>query len=236
MSASEPDAPKAPLKTRIAASFLLVIIRILGRSYRIRISGERGVLLNLLERDSPVILTLWHNRVFYFATYFDRYLLRRGFRLAQMSSHSKDGEIGALVGKLAGAAVVRGSSSNRGAAGLRGLYRAMVIDRQSTIILPDGSKGPVYKAKSGVVMLAKMTGSSIIPLSFWASRYWRIGSWDRMIIPKPFARIQLTVGAPIRISRDSPEEETETCRLEVESALDRLGREAEAAFANGAAW
>ena len=63
----------------------------------------------------------------------------------------------------------------------------------ATIILPDGSKGPKCEAKMGVAMLAKMTQVAIIPMSSSADRYWRIPSWDRIII---FYIIQNIFGPP----------------------------------------
>lgn len=226
----EPKA--ASWKTRLIASLFFLIMRALSRTYRVRISGERSVIVGLPERDEAVVLALWHNRLFYFATYLHRFLLRQGFRLALLASDSRDGEIAAQIGKKAGAAVVRGSSSSRGAAGLRALYRAMVKDKQSIIILPDGSQGPIYKAKAGAVTLAKMTGAPVVPMSWWANRYWRIGSWDRMIIPKPFAQIELTVGEPIYVAREADDAALEAKRSQLERELDQLGFRAEEAFAS----
>lgn len=226
-------SPASSRKALVFATLILAIIKVFSFTYRIRVSGRRELLLALNEREDAVILAVWHNRMFYFATYLYRYLLRRGFKLAMMSSDSKDGEIGATIGKNAGALVVRGSSSRRGASGLMGLYRAIVKEKHSIIILPDGSKGPVYQAKVGVVALAKMTGKPILPLSCWASRYWRVKSWDRMIIPKPFARIEITVGGFLEVPRDTDDEGLEVHRIAIQKALDQLGREAEKPFGLG---
>lgn len=227
---SDDSLHQVPRKTRLIAWLILLLIKVFSFTYRVRVSGRRDELLGLLDRGDSVIIACWHNRMFYFATYLYRYLLRRGFKLAQMSSDSKDGEIGATIGKLAGAKVVRGSSSRRAASGLRGLYRAIVKDRYSIIILPDGSRGPVYKAKVGAVALAKMTGKPILPVSCWASHYWRIRSWDRMVFPKPFARVEITVGDPVYVPREADDERLETLRAEMELTLDSLGRAAEAPF------
>lgn len=222
-----------PRKTRVFAFLILAIIKVFSFTYRLRVVGNTKDYLGMVERGDSLVIACWHNRMFYFATYIYRYLLRNGFRLAMMSSDSKDGEIGATIGKYAGAKVVRGSSSRRGASGFRGLYRAIVKDKHSIIILPDGSKGPVYKAKAGVVGLAKMTGKPILPVSCWASKYWRIRSWDRMIFPKPGAQIVISVGELIDVPREVEEAETESYRARVEQELDRLGFEAEAPFKKG---
>lgn len=219
-----------PRKTRIIAWLTLAAIKVFSFTYRLRVVGHPQHLLGLVGRDDSVVVACWHNRMFYFATYIYRYLLRNRFKLAMMSSDSKDGEIGATIGKYAGAKVVRGSSSRRGASGFRGLYRAIVKDKHSIIILPDGSKGPVYEAKVGVAGLAKMTGKPILPVSCWASDYWRIRSWDRMIFPKPFARIMITVGDFIEVPRKADDEDLEQFRIQVQRQLDALGIEAEQPF------
>lgn len=224
---SDDTLKTVPRKTRAIAWLTLLIIKLFSFTYRLRIVGEREPFIGLVERGDSVVIACWHNRMFYFATYIYRYLLRKRFKLAMMSSDSKDGEIGATIGKYAGAKVVRGSSSRRGASGFRGLYRAIVKDKHSIIILPDGSKGPVYQAKVGVAGLAKMTGKPILPVSCWASSYWRIRSWDRMIFPKPFARVVISVGRLIEVPRDSDENDLEAFRQQVQDELDRLGFEAE---------
>ncbi|MBC2605550.1 lysophospholipid acyltransferase family protein [Pelagicoccus albus] len=220
----------APRKTRIIAFLILAVIKVFSYTYRLRVVGRRDEFLGLTERDDSMVIACWHNRMFYFATYIYRYLFSEGFKLAMMSSDSKDGEIGATIGKYAGAKVVRGSSSRRGANGLRGLLRAIKRDKHSIIILPDGSKGPVYKAKVGVAALSKMTGKPILPVSCWASDYWRIRSWDRMIFPKPFARVLITVGDLVEVPRSSDDEDLDRYRVQVEGELDRLGIEATQAF------
>ena len=100
----------------------------------------------------------------------------------------------------------------------------------STIILPDGSKGPKYEAKMGVAMLAKMTQAPVIPMSYVADRYWRIPSWDRMIIPKPFARISIVIGEDVLIDRDLDDDELELARKKIENELNSLGERAKRVF------
>ena len=147
-----------------------------------------------------------------------------------LSSLSDDGEIGAQMGRKGGARVVRGSASRGGTEGFRRFYRLMKKEDYSTIILPDGSKGPKYEAKMGVAMLAKMTQAAVIPMSYAADRYWRIPSWDRMIIPKPFARISVVVGEEVLVDRDLEDDELELARKKIENELNSLGEQAKRVF------
>ena len=58
-------------------------------------------------------------------------------------------------------------------------------------ITPDGSRGPIYKAKSGAVVLSRITKSPICLLSFEYSAHWTLNSWDRFVIPFPFSRVKV---------------------------------------------
>jgi len=88
----------------------------------------------------------------------------------------------------------------------------------------------VQQAKPGIVHLARATGAEIVPVSYAADRAWRLRSWDRLIIPKPFARITVAVGEPIRVARDSDGEKLEALRRELEQRLNGLGEQAEVAL------
>ena len=90
-------------------------------------------------------------------------------------------------------------------------------------MIPDGPRGPRFQAKPGAVVLAQMSEAPIVPMSFAADRYWNLGSWDRMIIPKPFARIRVAVGPPRSIDRGLPADELERERVELERTLNELG-------------
>ncbi len=51
---------------------------------------------------------------------------------------------------------------------------------------------------------------------------WRVGSWDRLVIPKPFSRLTLRYEAPRAIPRDATEEELGRQATELEELLNRI--------------
>ena len=51
---------------------------------------------------------------------------------------------------------------------------------------------PPYKAKSGVIALAKVSKYPILLLSFKYNSCFRINSWDRFILPLPFSRVEVS--------------------------------------------
>ena len=100
----------------------------------------------------------------------------------------------------------------------------------STIILLDGSTGSKYEAKMGVAVLAEMTQAAVIPISYSADRYWRIPSWDRLIIPKSFARISVVAVEDVLVNRDLEDDELELARKKIENELNSLGEQVTRVF------
>jgi lysophospholipid acyltransferase (LPLAT)-like uncharacterized protein len=123
-----------------------------------------------------------------------------GLKLGFLVSPSVDGEIGAMLVRRMGGEVIRGSSSHTGARALRDYYQAIVHDHVSPVITPDGPRGPARKFKPGAILLAQLSQRPIIPMAYAASRAWKI-KWDRFVIPKPLARIAITVGEPVYVPR-----------------------------------
>ena len=104
----------------------------------------------------------------------------------------------------------------------------------TTGITLDGPRGPRRVAKPGAVILAGRTKSPMIPLVLAASTSWRMSSWDRLVIPKPFARIVCAYGDPIQPPLDDGEEEVERVRLVLERNLEVQQRTLEAELGNDA--
>lgn len=53
--------------------------------------------------------------------------------------------------------------------------------------------------KPGFVAAAQRGNGIIIPLWAEADRAWRLNSWDRFLIPKPFARVRVFYGQPFTV-------------------------------------
>jgi lysophospholipid acyltransferase (LPLAT)-like uncharacterized protein len=221
--AVESVAPK-PLtwKAYLAAFLIRGFTKLFCATYRIQIVEGADRYRSLLTDNKPVIVCAWHNRVFFLSYYLEKSLTRKGFDLTQMVSLSRDGNIGYLLGKWAKIKVVRGSSNRGGSKGLRNLFRAIHKDHSSILLLPDGSQGPVYKAKAGTIVLAQLSGAPLFLFSFSPDRAWRLKSWDRLIIPKPFAKISIRIPEPIQVARELSKEQLEKERLKLENALNEL--------------
>lgn len=201
----------------IAAPVLRVFARALLRSCRVAsVQGSRH-LDSLIEAERSALLCCWHQRL----PYCVGWLLdarSRGLAPGFLVSPSRDGElIAAVVGGL-GATVLRGSANRTGARAFRDMYATLKAG-VSPIIAADGPHGPAREAKPGTPMLAQMTKAPMLPVTFAADRYWQLGSWDRMIIPKPFARVTVLIGEPIELAR---EDDIVACATRLTERLNAL--------------
>ncbi len=165
----------------------------------------------------PVIYILWHNRFFTVPAAWRR--LCRGTRQSvTLTSASHDGDMVARAMAVFGLGAVRGSSSRRGVAALVGLKRALAAGTD-VCLTPDGPRGPRYKLEPGVIKLAESSGAPIVPVHVRFSSAWRLKTWDRFVIPKPFSRVEVTFAEPIHLPKGMDPETFENERLRIESLL-----------------
>jgi lysophospholipid acyltransferase (LPLAT)-like uncharacterized protein len=205
---------------RLGFPLAMGLVRFLWFSYRIeRIVGDEHMAVAL--RAGPVIPSLWHQHLLLGVWY----LLRQralGLKLGFLISPSVDGEVGAMVAKRLGGHVIRGSTTYTGARALRDFYMAVAKEKVSPLITPDGPKGPRYVAKSGAIMIAQLAGKPILPISFAASRIFKLRAWDHFILPLPFARIVLAVGEPINVPKVMSPVELQAMQTSLEVVLKKL--------------
>lgn len=72
------------------------------------------------------------------------------------------------------------------------------------VMTPDGPRGPRRELSPGVVFLASHSGRAIVPAAFTCERGWRFGvGWTDLLVPKPFSKVHMLTGEPIRIPPDA---------------------------------
>lgn len=168
-----------------------------------------------VDAGQPVIFVLWHGRLLPLAHF------HRNQGLIALVSRSQDGEYITRLLERWGFRCVRGSSSRGGSSALRQLVRT-ARDGHSLTITPDGPRGPMQQMKRGALVAAQITGLPVIPAVSGADRAWRLGSWDRFLIPKPFARVRVAYGEPHFVPRDGGEEALIASSRSVEASLNQL--------------
>ncbi|HJU83625.1 MAG TPA: lysophospholipid acyltransferase family protein [Holophagaceae bacterium] len=159
---------------------------------RVRVEGGEAV-EDLVAQDQRFILAFWHRRLFMMPLAYPFRRHRRG--VAILSSDSKDGERSAATWRHFGIHAVRGTASDDGA---KALVRMIQAVRQGWDfgITPDGPRGPRQELKPGTLALARKTGAAIVPVCLAFDSYFELKTWDRMVIPWPFATCTIRYGAP----------------------------------------
>lgn len=118
------------------------------------------------------------------------------FTYAPVISNSRDGEILArFLRRYPQCSPIRAAHNARHKV-LKAIMSIFSQPRTIVVITPDGPRGPSLKAKPGAAAAAAQSGASVIPLSWEADRYWTLKTWDKMRIPKPFAKIVVHFGEP----------------------------------------
>lgn len=119
------------------------------------------------------------------------------YRIATMTSTSKDGELMDKVLRLLGGKTSRGSSTRGGVRALKGLLILMKSGYNAGMAV-DGPKGPIHEVKPGVFEISRISQVPIFPGSVATNSMWRSDkSWNKTYLPKPFAQVIITWGNPM---------------------------------------
>lgn len=165
---------------------LRIAIWLWMRTLRYRISDEsRAALTDISE---PTVLIFWHNRLLIISEIFQRYRRRR--HAYALISASKDGAWLAAFCALFRVRNARGSSSRRGSAALKELLTRLSSGNDA-VVTPDGPRGPMYSFKPGAAALVQRSQARVLLIGSRSPRAWRLKSWDRFIIPRPFSTVEL---------------------------------------------
>lgn len=157
----------------------------------------------------------WHGKSFVFA--WDR----RDQGDTVVISQSNDGDIQNEVFSRLGFNTLRGSTGRGGERALIGAIRAL-RGGGSMAMTPDGPSGPSGVVQPGVMAMAHKSGALLVPVGIAVRPAWRAPSWDRYVIPIPFARVRILYGPGIPVPKDASPEEIEACRLALQREIDRL--------------
>jgi len=194
-----------------AATFLIwSVLALLGRTVRWTRHGAEEI-ERCWQAGEPVLMAFWHGRAIMLP------FVYRGRGASIMNSTHRDGEIVSRVIARFGVESTRGSSTRGAVSGLLGLVRASRRGRDLALI-PDGPKGPAGIAKGGAAELLLATGAPLFPMAVSCTKGWRLPTWDRLMIPYPFAKVVLVVGEPLRAESRGPVSR-EDLRLELERRL-----------------
>ena len=224
-AAARPQTDAAPQYTRKQRLALRAItaagqlaIGTIGSTLRLATHIEPGGPADFYTR--PLILSFWHESIFPSTYAF------RNQQIAVLTSQSFDGEYIARIISKFGYVPVRGSSSRGGARAL--LQSRRILEKGLTVAFTsDGPRGPARVAKPGPITLARSSGVPIVPFHLAVERAWRLKSWDRSIIPKPFSRALIWMGRQILVPRHTPDADMKRYEMDLQAEQERVRELAE---------
>ncbi len=213
------DSPRFTVGQRFVLAtvprIVWALLWIVGLTWRFEVIAEDGVIPVVFgEKPGPEIYCFWHQCVLPCTMYFRR------SRAVILISRSFDGELITRILQMFGFGAVRGSSSRGAREGLLGLKQIIETGR-TAIFTADGPRGPIYETKMGPIKLAQMTGAPIGAFHLQPEQAWTMKSWDRFLIPKPFTRIIVSWAQWTHVPADTPPEQFEARRQELNDAIER---------------
>ena len=193
------------------------LLQLWARTLRYEIDDRAGIVGGPATEN--YIGALWHNRLLIFPLILRHFFPQR--HGAALISASRDGDLLTDAVQRFGYDVVRGSSSRLGANAILQLAQVLASGRD-VVITPDGPRGPAYELGPGIIFLAQKTGAPVVSVNLEYSSCWRIKSWDRFIVPRPFAKVRMIIGTLHHVKSTSTPEEFEAERLRLQQAMMEL--------------
>jgi len=193
------------LKDKLIVWAVTCVIRFLRASVRWTYIGS-----NIRPENTPCIISSWHARLLLTP------LLLGKWQGPLIISDHRDGELIAAVFAKFGLEASRGSSSTGGAKALLKVIR-MAKQGYSPGITPDGPRGPAQVVKDGVAQIAIKSGLPIVPVCYATNRHWRLPSWDKFYVPKPFSKGVVVIGEALYPNHD---ETAQAFTIRIQQAMD----------------
>jgi lysophospholipid acyltransferase (LPLAT)-like uncharacterized protein len=200
------------------------LIRTYSLTFRLKVINE-SEWMHYFREGGRVLLCTWHQQFFAVIRHFKKY---QAFNPALMISRSADGDLIAGVARLSGWYAARGSSSRGGKDALKEMIDRLRETGLAAHIV-DGPRGPIGIVKPGVIRLGLDSDAVLVPFYVTSDRAWYAKSWDKFLIPKPFANVTIRFGSMIQIPKPASEEDFEHMRRQLENTmaveLKNTGRE-----------
>lgn len=199
-AAQQPDRAetRVDLRVKLGVPLGIAVLRLLAGTWRFRTRGIAAWRANDAA-GRPTVLALWHGHLLPLG-----YFMRdRGITI--LVSEHRDGEVIARVLHHLGHRTIRGSTTRGGARALAEMIRELKHGH-TVALTPDGPRGPARKMTPGALVAAQRAGATITTLYVTTDRAWRLATWDGFLIPKPWARVTVHFGEPVRVAGETPAE------------------------------
>ena len=179
------------LRKYILPPIIWLIYSVFRFSWRVNLH-EPESLKESLKNNSPLIFAHFHGDEIVLLS------LVKKYRIATISSQSKDGEIMNSFIHLLGGKTSRGSSTRGAVQALKGLIRLIKDEKRNCSFAVDGPKGPIYKVKPGVFETSRLVHAPIYLAGVYCDRAFHFPkSWNKTYFPKLFAKIDIVWTGPL---------------------------------------
>ena len=148
-------------------------------------------------KDTPSVVIFWHGEIIMMPYTYRDY--RHSTNMDIIVSRHHDGDISARMIRIFGGGTVRGSSSKGGAQALKEVFRCIKRGRDIGMT-PDGPRGPRHSVADGAALIAHKKDIPIVAMNCRASKLWRLKSWDKLFIPKPFCTLDFYYSDPFYVT------------------------------------
>ncbi len=228
------------LTLKVGPPLAATYIRLVQLTCRVRILEAE--LYPGLWRRGPFVLAFWHGRMLAFPQ-----MLWPGQPMDVLISEHRDGELITRTIRHFDIGAVRGSSSHGAKGAVHDMMRRL-REGGNLAITPDGPRGPCEVAAPGAAILASAAGVPVTPVSWVAKPAVHLGSWDRFLLPAPFARIVYAIEPDLTAPPGLGADEIAELSAELTRRLNRASERAKAAMeraddplidplpASGASW
>jgi lysophospholipid acyltransferase (LPLAT)-like uncharacterized protein len=187
-------------------------------------------LRDFLKTGRAAIIVMWHSRCLFINKIWRDEIGLEKYPISGVFSSHRDGYIISKIYRFLG--IGRLLSDRKSAVRARdvafGCLRELRRGR-SIGITPDGPRGPDRTfVTDSTFLFAKKTGLPIVPLYISANRAWRLKTWDRFMIIKPFSRSLAEAGDFVFVPPGAADADIEGIKAALTEAMRKRSDELDA--------
>lgn len=191
-----------------------IYVRFVFFTSKVRIDKSAEGLEDILSQYKTVIFSVWHQDII-LSNFAAKFLRKKGINhhFNALASKHNDGKIVADFIKILNKTnIIYGSTNNKkktdksiDISSFRGIFQTLKKPGQIFFITPDGPRGPAKKINGHVCDIAILSKTPIVTLSCQIDKKITLDSWDKFIIPLPFAKVKILLSSPMLFCEKSPE-------------------------------
>ena len=212
---------QSPLLAKAIATVVAWYLRLCIVTSKWDVSGLDALQSDMA--DGPVLCVLWHGRLLMIAPHWPR-------AAGSLSCLHDTAPVGRAAGALQAYFGLQPMAMSDKQPNLV-VSRAVMKRAKEGVsigITADGPLGPGYAVKDAPLEWARILQRPVYGYAFATKRSWRLGTWDRMMVPLPFSRGAVVFNRlDIDLPRKATPDQIEIARIQMKVGLDAVTAEAD---------